>query len=223
MPFRQFERSLAARLQAHVPNVDRRERLRRPARAAILARDHTQAPGATGQLHRRDLAIQQRLIPRRRHLILRRQVHPKLHHLHGAAALGEGGGVKLFMQNAGRRRHPLHVARTDMAAVASAVAVIDFAGIDDRHRLKAAVRMHAHAALPRRRFKLRRRRVIEQDERRELCAMRLRRKHRAHGKTIPHPMRARRILNDNQLSHCGSSAPQICGAGADAIRHMDEP
>ncbi len=208
MALGQRERGLRASVQTHIPNVDRRERFRRATRARIRAGDHPQAPRAIGQLNRRNLAIHQRLIARRAHLILRRQIHPKLHHLHRTAVLGERRRVKLFVQNARRRRHPLHIARPDMAAITSRVAVIDLAGIDNRHRLKPTMRMHAHAPLPRRRRKFGRRCVVEQNERRQQRAMRLRRKHRAHRKAVAHPMRARRVLNDNKLSHYGTPPRQ---------------
>ena len=82
---------------------------------------------------------------------------------------GELARVELLVHDAGRRRHPLHVARADLAAGAGGVAVLDLALVDDGDGLEAAVRMLADAARLRGRLELRRR-VIEQQERAQIAA-----------------------------------------------------
>ena len=51
----------------------------------------------------------------------------------------------LLVHDAAARRHPLHVARAEAAAIAEAVAVIDRAGQDVGDRLDAAMRMPREA------------------------------------------------------------------------------
>ena len=74
------------------------------ARAGIFARDHAQTPGVVRQLNRRNLRIQQTLIPGRAHLIFRRQIHPKLKACHSV-----GARVRQLARRMQVRRHPLHL------------------------------------------------------------------------------------------------------------------
>ena len=78
-----------------------------------LACDHAHGSLAVRQADGGNIAIQDGLIMRRRHLVFRGQIHPKLHHLEHAAAPRELAAMKLFMHDAGSRGHPLHIARAD--------------------------------------------------------------------------------------------------------------
>ena len=80
-------------------------------------------------------------------LSLRRQVDPQLRHLQLAAAFGESLGMEFLMHDAGAGRHPLHITRTDGAAIAGGIAMVHFAAVDNGHGLEAAMRMLAHTAL----------------------------------------------------------------------------
>ena len=78
------------------------------------------------------------LIARRRHFQRRRQIGPELKTVHAAL----GVALRHFlMQNAAARRHPLHVAGFEIAAVAEAVAVLDGARQHISDGLDAAMRM----------------------------------------------------------------------------------
>ena len=86
-----------------------------------------------GNVLRRDV-----LVARRRHLQRRRQVRPELEAVHAALRIALR---HLLMQDAAAGRHPLHVARAQLALVAEAVAVLDGAGEHIGDRLDAAMRM----------------------------------------------------------------------------------
>ena len=78
------------------------------------------------------------LIARRRHFQGRRQIGPELKAVHAAL----GVALRHFlMQDAAARRHPLHVAGIEIAAIAEAVAVLDGAGQHISNGLDAAMRM----------------------------------------------------------------------------------
>ena len=66
---------------------------------------------------------------------------PELYHAERTASLGEARRMKLLVEDAARRRHPLHVARTDDAALAGRIPVRDLAVINDSDRFKPAMRM----------------------------------------------------------------------------------
>src|SRR5690606_41886138 len=93
-----------------------------------------------------------------------------------------------LMNNAAGGRHPLHVARTDDAAIAGRIAVLDFALIDDRDGFETAMRMLADAAPLRRRFEMIRPAVVQQQERTDVCAEAVIRKERAHGEAVADPV-----------------------------------
>ncbi len=194
----QCRRGLLALAQPHVPDVDGREGLRRPLVAVVAAGDHAHAAGAAGQGHSRDLLVDDALVMRRAHLVPGRQVDPQLHHLERAALLGERRRVKLLVQNARGRRHPLHIARAYGAAAAGRVLVRDLALVDDGHGLKTAVRMGADAAPLVGRaggLELRRAGVVQQQKRAHMLAQRVVAKQRAHRKTVAHPVLAGVAVN----------------------------
>src|SRR4051812_44381 len=84
------------------------------------------------------------LITRRRHLQRRGKVRPQLKPVHAPVRIALR---HLLVQDAAARGHPLHVASTEAAAVAEAVAVLDRSGEDIRDRLDAAVGMPRKAGL----------------------------------------------------------------------------
>jgi hypothetical protein len=69
--------------------------------------------------------------------------------------------MEFLVHQSAAGRHPLHVAGADRAAVAGAVAMIDFAVIDDRHGLETPVGMLSDTARLLGRRKVRRPRVVE--------------------------------------------------------------
>jgi hypothetical protein len=81
--------------------------------------------------------------------------------------------VEFIVQYPGRRRHPLHIARPDHAAVAGRIAVRDFALVDDRDGLEAAVRVLPDSPRLLRCRKIRRPSIVEHQEGRQLCDARL--------------------------------------------------
>jgi hypothetical protein len=75
--------------------------------------------------------------------------------------------MKLFVDDARGRGHPLHVARTNFSPTTGGVPVFHFALIDDGDRLEPTMWMLADAAALVRRRELHRASVIEQEERTE--------------------------------------------------------
>ncbi|MNT30766.1 hypothetical protein D3C72_1665750 [compost metagenome] len=112
----------------------------------VVTGNHPQAPGITVERYHRNVAGQQRLVAGRCTLVPRRQVHPQLDHFQRAATACKVGGMKLLMNDAVGRRHPLHVTWTDQAASTGGITVLQFTLVDDGHGLEAAVRMLAYAA-----------------------------------------------------------------------------
>src|SRR5690606_33969270 len=100
--------------------------------------------------------------------------------------------------------HPLHVAGTDRAAGAGGVAMFDLALIDDGHGLETAMRMLAHAARLRGWRKLRRRRMIEQQERAQVLAQTVVTEQRTHRKAIADPVGGRGAVKTEDFFHDGS-------------------
>ena len=187
--------------QAQVGDLHRSERLRGAPRPVELARDHAHAALAARQRHQRNLAVQDPLVPGRRLLVLRGQVHPELHHLEGAAAPRVLAAVEFLVDDARRRGHPLNVTRTDRAAAARRVAVLDFALVHDRHRLEAAVRVRADSAALARGLERRGARVVEQQERAQHRPEVRVGEQRPHRKAVADPVPARAALDGAQLLH----------------------
>jgi hypothetical protein len=187
--------------QPHVPDVDRREGVRRPLVALIVARDHAHAARAVRQVHLRDVLVQDALVARRRHLVPGRQVDPQLHHFKRPARARELARVEFLMQDARGRRHPLHVARADHAAVAGRVAVLHLALVDDGHGLKPAVRVLAHAARRPGRLELRRAGIVQQQKGADMRAQRVIGEQRAHGKAVTDPVAVRVAVNAQNFFH----------------------
>ena len=78
------------------------------------------------------------LVARRGHLQRGRQIGPELEAMHAALRVA----LRHFLvQDAAAGRHPLHVARSEIAAIAQAVAVLDIAGEHIGDGLDAAMRM----------------------------------------------------------------------------------
>src|SRR6202042_1464273 len=111
-----------------------------------MTRNDSQGAGARGQGYPRNLRAENILISGRRHLVLGRQVDPKLGHFQSAAAPHECGRVKLIVQYSRGRRHPLHVARTDYSAVARRVSMRNLTLINDGYGLEPSMGMFAHPA-----------------------------------------------------------------------------
>src|SRR6185503_500650 len=115
------------------------------------------------------------------------------------------------------RRHPLHVARADAAAVAGGVAVLELARIDDRHGFESAVRVHADAAPPRGRVEVARRGIVEHQERgQRLAAKPVIGKDRADRKAVPDPVRRGGVVHGEYLAHSRTPHSRVVVIGAPA-------
>ena len=101
-----------------------RDALDRALLSPEVADDHPHARAVVvhdfGDVVRRDV-----LIARRGHLERRRQVRPELEPVHPSLRVALR---HLLVHDAAARRHPLHVAGAEVAAVAEAVAMLDVAG-----------------------------------------------------------------------------------------------
>src|SRR6185436_8477253 len=111
-----------------------------------------------------------------------------------------------LVQQARARGHPLHVAAADAAAVAGGILVVDFAVEHHGHGLEAAVRMPADAARLLRRRKVRRARVVEQQEGREL-GMTPVVEHCMHGKTVANPVPFGLAVDAQDVFHAPNMSP----------------
>src|SRR5436190_21176883 len=105
--------------------------------------------------------VSDRLIFRSGHLVLRREIYPKLHHLKRPALTVRFLFVTFLVQQPAAGRHPLDIALADHPAASAAVVVLDLAFIGDGHRLKPTVRMRPDAERLFTRRKLCQRAVIE--------------------------------------------------------------
>jgi hypothetical protein len=208
---RQVERDRAVAVEAHVPDVDRGEGARWALGAVMLAGDHPDAPGAVRQIDGGDVGAEDRLVAGPRQLVLRRQVHPQLHHPERSARAGESAGVELLVQDAAGGGHPLDVARADDPALAGGVAVLDLAVIDDGDRLEAAVRVLADATAGAGRFEDVRAGVVQQQERAHLPALAVVGKQRAHREAVADPMAAVVAVTLENLLH--RMSPAAAGHG----------
>ncbi|MNT45822.1 hypothetical protein D3C72_1824240 [compost metagenome] len=105
------------------------------------------------------------------------------------------------MQDAAARRHPLHVAGADHAALPGRVAMRDLALVDDGHGLEAAVRMLANPARALRRREVGRPGIVQKQKRAQLLAVAHVRKHRAHRKAISDPVLTRCAVDAQNALH----------------------
>jgi hypothetical protein len=173
MALGQVQRDIGAPVQSHVPHIDRGEGARGAFGVEIVAGDNPRLAGAARQVDDRHIGGEDALIAGSRHLVPGRQVDPQLHHPERAARLGIGGRMIFLMDDSASGGHPLDVARSDHAAIAGGIAMLDFAVIDNGHRLEASMRMRANPAPPGRGRELMRARVIEQQERADMRAHRI--------------------------------------------------
>jgi hypothetical protein len=109
--------------------------------------------------------------------------------------------VKFLVNEPARRRHPLHVARSDDAAAARGIAMLDFTRVDDRHGFESAMRVLADAFALAGRRKSRRARVIEQQERRKVRRPLVVRKDAAHREPVTDPVALVVALDKRQFFH----------------------
>src|SRR5690606_1269527 len=126
--------------------------------------NYTYRASLIGQNRCRNFMIENGLIPRSRHFVPGRQVHPKLHHFQATAGLRKGGRMKLLVHDTRAGGHPLHVSWPNDTTLAGRVAMSHFASVDDSHRLEPPMRMLAHTAWRSRRRKLGRARIIKQQK-----------------------------------------------------------
>lgn len=109
--------------------------------------------------------------------------------------------MELLVNDALRRRHPLHIARANGAAGAGGIAVLDFALVDDGHGFKAAMRVLAHATALFGRGECRRTGVIQQQERADLLAHGVVGKQRANREAVANPVPAWAGVEADDLFH----------------------
>ena len=218
-------------VQPHIPDIDRREGLRRTARGAplaakVVAGNDTQMTRTVRQRNLRDVGVQQGLVAGGGHLVPGRQIDPQLHHLQRAAALGKGFGVELLVQDARGRRHPLHVAGADGAAGPCGVPVCHFALIDDGHGLETAVRVRAHAAPCRGGHEVLRAGMVQQQKGAQGLAVVAIAEQRTHGKTVAHPVWTGGFVDtqdflEHDASPCGWPAVPVDAAGVEHGESMN--
>mmetsp|Transcript_16219 Transcript_16219/g.40905 ORF Transcript_16219/g.40905 Transcript_16219/m.40905 type:complete len:225 (+) Transcript_16219:419-1093(+) len=182
----------------HVPHLDRRHGLSRPGHPVEGARDHAHLPDrlrltrAVGsrcsQRRRGDARLVNRLVARRVHLVLLGQVDPDLSHFKRAASPRESLRVVLLVNDAARRRHPLHTALADDARVPQRVSVLDLSLERDGDGFEAAVWVLAHSESPPAGLELLRGGVVEHEEGRDGLGERHVREEREDVEAVAHPV-----------------------------------
>jgi hypothetical protein len=125
--------------------------------------------------------------------------------------------VVLLVDDAARGSHPLDVARSDHAAVAGRVAVLDLPVVNDRDRLEASVRVLADSATLACRLEQMRPGIVEQQERADVGAQVVVRKERANGKAVADPMLPVVPVPADDLGHVHSPIPTRRRAAACGI------
>ena len=105
------------------------------------------------------------------------------------------------MQDASACCHPLHIARSDHAALARGISVCNFTLVHNADCFESAVRMLTHTARFCSRCKLRRARIVQQKKWAELFTQALVIKQRTHGETITHPMHVGIAVNSAYCFH----------------------
>src|SRR5687768_8892246 len=109
--------------------------------------------------------------------------------------------MKLFMDDAGCRGHPLHIAGTNTPAPTRGISVLHFALVNDGYRLEPAMRVLADAEALIRRRKFHRAGIIEEQERTELRSQVRVGKERPNGKSVANPVTIRTALDAAELLH----------------------
>jgi hypothetical protein len=97
--------------------------------------------------------------------------------------------MHFLMHKAAAGSHPLHIARTDLAAASGRIAVLDLALINDSHGLKPTMGMLAHAAAFLGRRELVGSSMIEKKKRANIRVFIV--KHGTHRKAVADPMALR--------------------------------
>ena len=185
------ERERPSRMQGDSPQVHRAVGGRRSTCSGKFPGDDRDGTRIAAERDDRDVRRVKGLVVRGRHLLRGRQVDPQLDHVEIAARTGELRLVVLLVQHAGARGHPLDPALADDPAAAGAVVVGDAPAESHCHRLKSAVRVHAHPARPLRRGEDVARIVIQHDERIQPLHLEARPAgdEGVHAESIPHEMR----------------------------------
>src|SRR6267154_5790544 len=160
----------------------------------VITGDDSHRSGVVRQFDIWNLRLEQGLITRFRALVLRAQVHPKLHHLESAAFAREILRMEFLVDDAVASSHPLHISRSNLSAAAAGVAMLYLALISNRHGFKAFVRMPAHTALFITGRKFIRRGVVEQQERTQLTAKTIVIEHGAHREAVADPVHSRTLM-----------------------------
>lgn len=93
-----------------------------------------------------------------------------------------------LVQYAAAGRHPLHIARSDHAAVTGRILVLDLAIINDGHRLEATMGMLANTTTFRSRCEIMGAGIVQQQEWADMLAQAMVGKKRANGETIAYPV-----------------------------------
>lgn len=204
-----------------VPDVDRRERLRRSALAAVLAGHDAQRTAVVIEPHDGNVRGHQGLVGGRRVLVAGRKIHPELHHLQGAALFSERRRMEFLVHDAGPGRHPLHVAFADSTAATARIAMLEFAPVDQSYGLESAVRVRADAPRPARRGELRRAGMVQQQERTDVRgAHAIAGQKRSHGKAVTDPVTAGRAEDGVDLFHRSFSLPIDSATVASGTKDM---
>ena len=73
-----------------------------------------------------------------------RQIYPQLHHFKHATRYCKVAAMKFFVNQAGRRSHPLDVTWSNAAPATGTVTMLHLAAIDNCYRLEPTMRMCTH-------------------------------------------------------------------------------
>ena len=191
------------RPQVDIPDLHGRIGAGRPCVLLELPGDDAHFPGVIRQWHYRDFITADALIGRGGHLVRGGQVHPQLDHFQLSALVGEGGGVKLLVEDASTGGHPLHVTRPNHAALSGGIPVSHLALVDDGHCFKAAMWVLTNAARLGGRGEACRPCVIQQQEGAQLFAVAFVGKQGANREAVSHPVRGGCGIHTENLFHGG--------------------
>jgi len=204
VPGRQVQCDIGISVKTNIPQVDRCEGPRRSSGATKLTGND--AGFAALKLHDGDRIAGNGLIAGRAHLVGGWQVHPELDHAEQSTGFAVAGRVELLMKDAARCRHPLHVPGADDAAATGGIPMADFAVIDDRHGLEAAMGVLADATgMTACGLEVVGTGIVEQQERTDCRRIALITEQRAHGKAVSDPVSALRAHDLCDGFHGGSS------------------